>query len=432
MQRDIETALRNAKHIEVPDSTFDRVENVLRSLEERKDITNMRPKYRKQTFVAAIVAVSFIALSTVALAYTGVLSGLFSAIIDGETGEGGLSSDTRKAIVEHDHVAIVEQEDNKEAITKISMVDDGSELELSAYFVDEKEIWFNFTLSNADVPDGFEPEHHQVLPGLYSIEMTQSDGTILKWEDIVDENGERRTFPGGNSYINWSNNTHGGESSEESLYLTNNTKASFNEDGSLEITIIGVFSSMDNRLPDIGNKMKLQIGNFMFNMVEWERFVEGADNSAIISKTWLSGMWEFSIDVDSRFTDTERLQYNVINIAEAAQQGITIHSVTVLPSATIIDLSIDFSKNELMTPPKDAGDDYDIRQNIILNATAVSETAQYKVVSSKSDANGDIRFELESMFFEAPENLTLVFGRHVLFAESYDEVEIQIPIKLAR
>ncbi|MCL2821452.1 MAG: hypothetical protein FWD38_11625 [Oscillospiraceae bacterium] len=432
MQRNIETALRNAKHIEVPDSTFNRVENVLRSLEERKDITNMKPKYRKQTLVAAIVAVSFIALSTVALAYTGVLSGLFSAITDGETGEGGLSSETRKAIVEHDHVAIIEQEDNTEAITKISMVNDGSELELNAYFVDEKEIWFNFTLSNADIPDGFDPIHHQVLPGIYSLEITQKDGSVLKWEDIVDENGERRTFPGGHSYIDWSDYSHGGEHSEDSIYLTNNNKASFNDDGSLEITIVGVFSSMNNKLPDIGDNMRLQLGNFMFNMVEWERFVEGADNSEIISKTWLNGMWEFKIDIDRRFADTDRLNYNVANIEEAARHGIIIHSVTVLPSATIIETSIDFSKNELMTPPNDAGDDYNIQQNIILNATAVSETAQYKTISSNSDVNGNIRFELESMYFEAPENLTLVFGRHVIFAEIYDEVEIRIPVKLVR
>jgi len=69
MQRNIETMLRNAKHIEVPDSTFDRVENVLRSLEERKDINSMKPKYRKQTLVAAVVAVFIVVTATTALAY---------------------------------------------------------------------------------------------------------------------------------------------------------------------------------------------------------------------------------------------------------------------------------------------------------------------------------------------------------------------------
>ncbi|MDR2569274.1 MAG: hypothetical protein LBD23_03110 [Oscillospiraceae bacterium] len=45
MQRDIEAAIKNARHIKVPDSTFERVENVLRSLEERKK-TSLKQKYR--------------------------------------------------------------------------------------------------------------------------------------------------------------------------------------------------------------------------------------------------------------------------------------------------------------------------------------------------------------------------------------------------
>jgi len=431
MQRNIETALRNAKHIEVPDSTFDKVENVLRSLEERKDITNMKPKYRKQTLVAALVAVSFIALSTVALAYTGVLSGVFSAITGGRNIEGEFGSDTRKAIVEHEHVAIIEHDDNEGATSSISIVDDGSLLELNAYFIDEKEVWFNFTLSNANIPDGFDPDHHQVLPGIYSLEITQKDGTVNNWEEIRDESGERRTYPGGYSFIDRINNTHGGESGEDSIILTTNTKASFNNDGSLEITIIGTFSSMDNNLLDIGESMHLQIGNFMFNMVEWELFVEGADNSEIISTLWLDGKWEFAIDIDSRFTDTERLRYIVVNTEEAAQYGITIHSFTVLPTVTIIESSIDFSKNGLMTPPDGVDDDFDLR-NIFINATAISETAQYKGSQIISDGTGNIRFELESMYFEAPENLTLVFDRHVFFVDEYDEVEVRIPLRIVR
>jgi len=68
MQRDIETALKNAKHIEVPDSTFDRVENVLRSLDGKKDSASMKPRYRKPAFIAAVIVVSMLMLSTFAIA----------------------------------------------------------------------------------------------------------------------------------------------------------------------------------------------------------------------------------------------------------------------------------------------------------------------------------------------------------------------------
>ena len=84
-----------------------------------------------------------------------------------------------------------------------------------------------------------------------------------------------------------------------------------------------------------------------------------------------------------------------------------------------------------MTPPSIAGDDYDLR-NIIINAVAVSGTTQYTMVQTNSDTDGNIRFELESMFFEAPENLTLVFNRIIIFSDEHDDVEISIPLRLAR
>jgi len=447
MQRDIETALRNAKHIEVPDSTFKRVENVLRSLEERKDITGMKPKYRKQTLVAVIAVISLVALSTAALAYTGVLSGVFSAITGGRDIEGEFGSDTRKAIVEHDHVVEVEPH--------TFIAEDGSKLELNAYFADSREIWFDFTLSDADIPDNWD----YVQPCYFSLEMTQSDGTVSKWEHIIDEDlSERATFPGGHSFIDRTNNTHGGESIDGSHRFVHNVSSSPADDGSLNITIIVSFSYP---YPQIGEKIHLQIGNFMFTTTEFpDDIILGADetlemyyDSWIVNRTILKGVWEYEIDVDSRFTDVSQLIYDVVNGDEAAQHGIIIHSITVTPTAGRVEVTIDTSKSSIMNPNyvvirnpinmfTEDGNPYILEnptpQQILdygfmhLNVYAEANGNRYTANGSTIDMNGDILkgwFEFGSMYFDAPESLTLVFETHVFNGE-LTEAPIRIPLKL--
>jgi len=444
MQSNIDTALRNAKQVEVPSSTLEKVDNVLRTLEQRKGITHMKPKYKKLTVVAAVIAISVLALSTVALAYTGVLSGIFPAITGGSDIEGEFGTDTRKAIVENEFVS--------ELPSHASTSDDGSTLELSAYFVDEREIWFDFTLSNADIPDGWNPEEHQVLFGLFSLEMIQGDGTSSKWESIIEEGSERTTFPGGHAFNDWANNNSEFTADDDSHVFVTNQVSSFADDGSLEITLIVNFSYP---YPAVGEKIHLEVGNLLFNIVDHDLFVEGADNTAAIQRIWLDGVWEFKLDIDSRFTDVTGLTYEVINADEAAQLGIIIHSITVTPTATRVEATIDFSKNNLMNPDymviHDSitiygdGDSVTVEnpsgQEIIdmglihLAVYAVSENGQHRGSGgSQIEQNGDITegwWEFGSMYFESPESLVLIFETIVLGGE-FTGAEIRIPLMLSR
>ena len=288
MQNNIEKALRSAKQIEVPSSTFDNVDNVLRNLEQRKDITYMKPGFRKPTLIAAVIAISLLAFSTAALAYTGVLSGFFTAItsstgIEGD-GDYGFGTDARKEIVEQGHVT--------EIAPLVSITDDGKMLKLNAYYADAGEMWFNLNLSNAELPDSWD----QVLPCLFSLEMIYSDGTVEKWEFIGNENSERVAFPGGYFFFDRSLDVNESEISEDSKPFTHNTMASFTDDGSLEITLIVQFSNANMQL---GEKVHLQLGNLMFTKIDKDLFIEGADNTGAIQRTTLNGVWEFVIDTNN-------------------------------------------------------------------------------------------------------------------------------------
>jgi len=248
----------------------------------------MKPRYKKPAIIAAVIATSLLVFSTAALAYSGVLSGLFTEItsstgIEGD-GDYGFGTDSRIEIVEQGHVI--------EIAPLVSITDDGKVLELNAYYADESEMWFNLILSNADVPDSWE----QILPALFSIEMTQSDGTVEIWEYIGDENSERVTFPGGYFFFDRSLDVNESEISEDSKPFTHNTMASFTDDGSLEITLIVQFSNANMQL---GEKVHLKLGNLMFTKIDKDLFIEGADNTDAIQRTTLNGVWEFVIDTNN-------------------------------------------------------------------------------------------------------------------------------------
>lgn len=444
MHSNIEASLRNAKQVEVPSSTLDKVDDVLRNLEHRKDIIYMKPKYKRPIVLVAVIVISILMFSTVALAYTGVLSGVFSAITGGRDVEGEFGTETRLAIVAHEHVV-----ETTPTASTISIADSGNILELNAYFADAREIWFDFTLSGEAIPEdkGWE----QILPNFFLLEMTQSDGTVDKWEFIVDENSERKTFPGGHGFIDRVNNTHEFVADDDSHVFVFNTVASYAEDGSLDITIIVSFSYP---YPTIGEKIHLQIGNLRFHRVDGE-FVEGADNSDIIYRTWLNDIWEFEIDVDSRFKDVSELTYSVVNVEEAAQLGITIHSITVTPTATRVEATIDLSKGSVLNPDYavvheriyiDGVDGWVLenptRQEILdmrlmhLEVYAITDARQYRgsTGEARTTETGDTIegwWEFGSMYFDAPESLTLVFET-IVFGGEYTADEIRIPLTLVR
>jgi len=396
MRSSIETTLRNAKQTDVPQSTFDKVDNVLRNLENRKDIIPMKPRYKKSALLVAAIVVFSLTLSTVALAHTGVLSRLFMAITDGEGGEMGIGGDSRMAIMEHNYAT--------ELSPLVSITEDGKVLELNAYFADTREIWFNFNLSNAVTPD----EWTQVLPQHFALTMAQNDGTASKFEFSIDENVESMTFPGGHWYLNRELDVHEFVIDNEAQHFNINTVGTLVSDGSLEITVLLEFP---NANAPIGEKAQLQIGNFIFTEMT-EGFVEGADNSDAIRRTVVDGIWEFEVAIDS----SPAALYSVVNVDEVAEYGIIIHNITASPTATRIYLSMDFSNN--------AFENFDA-SNVTISA--VSNGEQLRAIGSLIEVNANLVegwFEFDSIYFDTLNSLTLLIEDFV-----YGHV-VSVPLRL--
>ena len=414
-----------------------------------------KPRYRRPVLFAAVITISLLMFGTAALAYTGVLSGVFSAVTGG-TGDdasafGGFGTDTRQAIVEHEYVAVSE-------LPPASINDDGSVLELIAYYADSKELWFNFILSNADIPDHWDVGKDHLLPGFFSMEIVEADGTVSKFEKVIDENSEHTTFPGGYSFVDRTRGTLRHKTDDNSQTFSHYTTASVIDDGSLDITVIVVFG---RRNAPVGETVYLQIGNFMFKSVEFPPGeipigVYETFDSEMFYGRWtihrtMSNIYEFEIEIDSRFIEIESLRYIAANAEEAAQMGITIHDVTVTPTATRVEVTIDISKNNIMNadyavildnidfgngnppvPPENLSHDK-IMSLMNLNIYAISDTGEY---TQSMGVNGSWEeniikgwWEFGSMFFDAPENLTLIFETRVYRGE-YTKEPVSIPLVL--
>ena len=404
-------------------------------------VLRIYPRPRRLAIVAALV-VMLLTISTVALAYTGVLSDVISTIINGTAINGGIGSSSRKAIVEQGYVASVTSD--KPAIAE------GNSLELIAYYADAKEIGFNFILTSSEPFDemtdaelsdklaGAEPSEfwENIYFNYFCLEMTGSDGVTNTWEQIVDlENGfERRTFPGGYSYYDWKNEIYeyepdDGKDPMESIAVADvqdfqhYAVAQRVDNNTYDITLI---VSFDKAQAQIGEKAHLKVGNLRFTV-----FGDISDDNAVDQRTVIDGVWEFELKIDNKFVDVTELQYTAVNADELANLGIVIESVTVMPSVCRIEASIDFDRAGLADPdninktdsPRLLGKLDWLDSHI----HAVSGSDVYSgMTSDYTEVNGRVVkccYEIGSMFFDAPENLTLIL-------EGYGGTVIEIPLIL--
>ena len=389
-------------------------------------VVRIHPKSRRFALAAILVAL-LLTISTVALAYTGVLSDIFSSITGGSVVNGGIGSNSRKAIVDQGYVAGVTPD--------ASVSIDGNTMELIAYYADAKEIGFSLRLSGTELPDSWD----RICFDCFTFEMTGSDGVTNTWEDIVDlENGfERRTFPGGYFYEDWNRNIIEYEPSDgkdpmESIAVADiqdfqhYAAAERVDETTYDITLIVSF-----------HKANVQIGEFAHLSIGDLRFItfcDISDDNAVDQHASIEGTWEFDLNIDKRFTDVTELQYSVVNADELAGMGIVIESVTVLPSVCRIEAAIDFDKAGLANPENI----YQTDSPRLLGKLdwldshihAVSGSDVYGgMTSSYTEVNGRVvkcYYEIGSMFFEAPENLTLI----LIGYEGYNGLIIEIPLVL--
>ena len=193
------------------------------------------------------------------------------------------------------------------------------------------------------------------------------------------------------------------------------------DDGSCEITVVMSFRNANG---SIGEKAHLKIGNLNF-------ITHGvlSDDNAVDQQTMLSGIWEFDVDIDSRFANVSKILYIAADPQAAQSHGITIHSVTVLPSTCRIEAAIDYSKNALANPNNiGMADSPRLLGKLDWLDTSVAAESGNKTFggmsSNYSEVNGRVvecSFEIDSMYFDAPENITLRF-------EGYGGTIINIPL----
>lgn len=414
--------LRNAlRRTETPSPKL--LHNIRFNAINDETVVRIYPRHRRLA-VAAVLVVALLATSTVALAYTGVLSDFFSAITNGSTVNGGIGNDSRKEIVEQGYVA---------SVTPGAPVPaDGNSLELIAYYADAKELGFNFRLSGPELPVDWD----RVFFNYFYLEMTDSNGVASTWEYIVDFEGgfERRTFPGGYSYQDWNRNLFEYEPTDgleqmESIAVADVQDFQYNaiaeriNDSTYDITLI---VSFHKARVQTGENMRLKVGGLTLT-----DFGDISDDNAVDNHTILDGIWEFDIATDSRFISVTELQYYVTNTDELAIRGVVIERVSVLPSVCRIEASIDFYEAGLANPdnmnrtdsPRQLGK-LDWLDSYIY---AVSDSGEYRFMQSDyTEVNGRVVscwYEIDSMFFDAPESLTLIL-------EGYQGAVIEIPLAL--
>ena len=347
----------------------------------------MSTSYRPIFVAFATTVILLLALSTAAFAATGILGDIFAAVTRGQPGIG-----STQAIVDNDYFAeVVSNESNG--------------MSLRAYYVDSKEIGFDFTLSGADVPDGFD----MLYIGAFTLVITESNGTVNTWDWLIDRENdvESRTFPGGHFFQDWKNNLYEYEPSEGMDFQVGAHAAKISDD-IYNVSVIVTFYGVN--VP-IGDKAHIAVGDLTFIYFDNEK--DDIPNDEYIS---LSGSWSFDIDIDEKFGEAAALSYAPVESYEA--QGIRVTSATVLPTVFRIEAIIDFEKSGLGNPAnaeraREMGTNpvkLDMLELYVY--VVVDGNNPYSLWSSgyteAVDGVAACWFEIESsMYFDAPENLTL-------------------------
>ena len=384
-----------------------------------------RTPYRPRFAVAAIIVLALV-LSTAALAATGTLDSLFAAL-----SWGNLGNNSRQSIIDNDFVA--------EVIPNQPVSADSAALELRAYYIDTKEIGLDFTLSGIDIPEdwGF------AVISDFEMEMTYSNGDTAVWSlESLDShtNFQRRTFPGGHFFNDGTLENYEYEPGQDFVIDAAVVKLG---DGEYNVSVIIRF--YQTAVP-VGEHIKLRIEKLhlyddgrsiitIANTPVFDGIDEDMRDKVDIGNVVMIENMEFDIEIDRMFQSADSLTYRPAS--GFSVDGIEITSVTVSPATCRIEARIDFAKTGLGDPNSAAQasgmqtDNLDmlIAKLDMLNLDIYAQSGDriYGLqAGSHTDATGGIVtlwVELESMYFDAPENITLHF-------ENQSNVSIEIPLVL--
>ncbi|MDR1157370.1 MAG: hypothetical protein LBK75_03560 [Oscillospiraceae bacterium] len=358
-----------------------------------------RSLHRPHFVAAVIAAVALVALGTTALAATGVLGNIF-AVITGDGKYSPIANGSRKAMVKSGYVETVNVSAPAES--------GGSALVLNGHYADSREFGFSFTLSDAEIPE----EYDRLYVSDLSLEMTNSFGKIYHFEWVIDaeNNIESRVFPGGHYFSDRNPDGTNEYSYEPGIGdFTVNADYVKADDGTYDITVI--VASIESDI-FIAENVHIEIGGLTFVCPG-----DLQDDEAVDKRVAVDGGWAFDFDLHSKYANVETLTYAVAENATA--NGVEITSVTVQPGVCRIEAMIDFAKSGLDNPNSTAISAETGFPKAKYDLMVVGVRAQdpkghvYGDMSNDfMDYDGDVVtcwFEIESMYFDVPETLTLEF-----------------------
>ncbi|MDR2514562.1 MAG: hypothetical protein LBD02_05050 [Christensenellaceae bacterium] len=296
-------------------------------------------------------------------------------------------------------------------------------LALQNYYVTKGEIAFELLLSGAELPEGFKIP----IIGNFELEMLGGAADGLAWRASYDEENEidSRIFPGGHFLSDGLQGRHEYVGGDFDFVL----------DAAIEridehSAILSAVVRFRKPLEELGNSLKLDIHGIRLWRLDEISKDKPEDQSILID-----GDWSFEMPIDERFTQAQELNYSATDPAAAAQKGIAVQSVRVDPSASMVELIIDYSKNNLVdrVAIKAQAEKQYWTKHFVMNTTLHGEL-NGRVLSNPSwdfypeKQEGEKAFlwaQLDSVYFDDAEGFTLVLTE-------IDGNRIEIPLQIVK
>ena len=353
----------------------------------------------RAALIAAVIGISITLLAVGAPVFAAVIDHVFSAI------QGGfMNNSSRSAIISEGYVA------------EAPIVTEGAEdpakpsLVLKNYYIDPREIGFDLLFSGANPGDGWE---ESISPNL-SLELIDADGKSLLWEESNDmeTDVQRRVFPGGHFLDDPVNNIHEYvEGSVTDFGVSGIAQKIGDDEYSVAIII-----SFNNPFDFASTQMRLLVDSIVFWGYPGIDDITAAAMPKAMSRK-INGGWSFDVEIDSKFAGSNALIYQVSNPGDSASKGVEVLKFEVMPSACIVDMAIDYSKNKLADPNNInlvSEPHYVSKVNVM--DTEIQAEADGKIYSFQSSSKlhdkGSVtfcRFELDSMYFDNADSIKLRF-----------------------
>ncbi|MDR3084745.1 MAG: hypothetical protein LBU47_00355 [Christensenellaceae bacterium] len=381
---------------------------------QRDEERGKTPKFirRAAPLVAAALALVFISLNFGVIAEAA--SKAFLSLRSG-----ALNNPSRDQIVENGFVAPVTQQPD-------ATTDEKNRLTLQNYYIAGGEIGFDLLLSGVELPENF----NYAYISDFALELQGGTGESKLWEASYDFENEidRRDYPGGHFLLDWTNGAQERHEYVESDYdFIQDAVAERLGENSVSIAFVVRFRKP---LDAIGSNLKLRVNTI--------NFIELDDISVDVPqdvRTALSGDWSFELEVDERFIKAQELVFSAVGAEAAKEKGIELQSVKIDPSATRIEIAIDYSKNKLVDRAKIQADfEEEYWPKFYVFETTLFAEANGKTLRNRSwdfhleRQKGDLTFlwaELDSVYFDDVEAFNLILTE-------IDGNRIEIPVQIVK